>query len=141
MNAPVRSMKHIQELIQQKLQASPEKENLFVIDETLEDGFVQIPNKILRRKDISLQAKTIFAQLLSYAWNSAHCFPGQERMALDLGVTARTVRKYLQELKNAEVVTWKQRGTNKTNVYFILPHRSRLEGKGRSGPDRKGRSY
>ena len=67
--------------------------------------------------------------LLKYAWQNDYCFPGQERLAKDMGVTDRSVRTYLQELQAQRFITIKQRGLGKPNLYELnlLP----------SGADRK----
>jgi len=44
-------------------------------------GFTQLPNFILRNSEISANAKTAYALLLSFAWHNNLCFPGQERLA------------------------------------------------------------
>lgn len=92
-----------------------------ILDPLLSQGFTPIPNIILRSPKISMQNKALYALLLSYAWFDAHCFPGQERVAKDLGVTDRTVRTLLKELKEHGLIDWTQRGLNKSNIYYILP--------------------
>ena len=70
--------------------------------------------------------------LLKYAWQDNFCFPGQERLAKDMGVTDRSVRTYLQELEKADFVAIKQRGLGKVNLYEL-----NLRVKGASVADRK----
>lgn len=72
-------------------------------------GFTQVPNFILTKKDISVGAKLAYAILLKYAWNNDACFPGQVKLADDMGVTDRSVRTYLKELDAAELLEIKQR--------------------------------
>ena len=61
------------------------------------EGFTQVPNHILRSEKLSPGAKLAYAMLLSYAWNNESCFPGQERLGKDMGVTDRSVRTYTQD--------------------------------------------
>ena len=61
-------------------------------------GFTQVPNHVLVSARLSPGAKLTYAMLLKYAWQNDYCFPGQERLAKDMGVTDRSVRTYLQEL-------------------------------------------
>ena len=61
--------------------------------------------------------------LLSYAWEKDSCFPGQEKMAEDLGISRQVINGYLQELKTYEYVSWERRGLGKTNVYYILDYK------------------
>jgi hypothetical protein len=82
-------------------------------------GFTQVPNFILTKKDISVGAKLAYAMLLKYAWNNDACFPGQVRLAEDMGAAERSVRTYLKELETAELLEIKQRGLGKTNLYRL----------------------
>ena len=62
-------------------------------------GFTQVPNFLLKSKKLSSGDKMAFAMLLSYAWQNDFCFPGQERLADDLGLTDRSVRTNLKALE------------------------------------------
>ena len=68
---------------------------------------------------LSPGAKLTYAMLLKYAWQNDYCFPGQERLAKDMGVTDRSVRTYLQELEREQFITIKQRGLGKPNLYEL----------------------
>jgi hypothetical protein len=117
-----------------------EKHTIVVLNESLKKGFTQIPNYILRDHKLSFGARLVYAVLLSYAWQEDSCFPGQERIAEDLGTSDRSVRTYLSELKERGYIDWKQQGLNKTNVYYILdyqPLKSEVDRKQASGLDRK----
>ena len=82
-------------------------------------GFTQVPNHVLVSSKISPGAKLCYAMLLKYAWQNDFCFPGQERLARDMGVTDRSVRTYLQELQTEKFVVVKQRGLGKPNLYEL----------------------
>ena len=83
-------------------------------------GFTQVPNHVLVSNKLSPGAKLTYAMLLKYAWQNDFCFPGQERLAKDMGVTDRSVRTYLQELEGHKFVAIKQRGLGKPNLYELL---------------------
>lgn len=104
-----------------------EKNTVVVQDAALKTGFVQLPNFILIDKDLSAYAKLSYALLLSYAWQKDSCFPGQERMAADLGVSDRYLRQALKELQDHNYIRVERRGLNKTNVYTILSIQERWE--------------
>ena len=95
-------------------------------------GFTQVPNHILYNGKLSPGAKLTYAMLLKYAWQNDYCFPGQETLAKDMGVSDRSVRTYLQELEKADFVTIKQRGLGKVNLYEL-----NLTVSGPSAADRK----
>lgn len=82
-------------------------------------GFTQVPNFILTKKELSVGAKLAYAMLLKYAWGDQACFPGQTRLAEDMGAAERSVRTYLKELETAEFLEVHQRGLGKTNLYRL----------------------
>jgi biotin operon repressor len=82
-------------------------------------GFTQVPNFLLKSKKLSSGDKLAFAMLLSYAWQNDFCFPGQQRLAQDMGVTERSVRTHVKALAAEGVLTIKQRGQGKTNIYEL----------------------
>ena len=82
-------------------------------------GFTQVPNHVLVSNKLSPGSKLTYAMLLKYAWQNDFCFPGQERLAKDMGVTDRSVRTYLQELETQRFVNIKQRGLGKPNLYEL----------------------
>jgi DNA-binding transcriptional ArsR family regulator len=88
-------------------------------DAATRGGFTQVPNFILKSKKLSAGDKMTFAMLLSYAWQNDYCFPGQERLAQDLGLTDRSVRTHLKSLARVGLLTVKRRGQGKTNIYEL----------------------
>lgn len=108
-------------------------------DPVARDGFTQVPNFILRDGNVSLGAKVAYAMFLSYAWNNDSCFPGQERLAQDMGMSRTRVTEFIGELEKAGFVSIQRRGQGKTNVYSIhfkvtarLPDVGRPTSRGRS---------
>lgn len=88
-------------------------------DPVTRHGFTQVPNFILTKKEISVGAKLAYAMLLKYAWQDDACFPGQVKLADDMGATDRSVRTYLKELESADLLEITQRGLGKTNLYRL----------------------
>lgn len=82
-------------------------------------GFTQVPNFILTKKDVSVGAKLAYAMLLKYAWDNEACFPGQLKLAEDMGAGERSIRTYLKELETAGILEIEQRGLGKTNLYRL----------------------
>jgi hypothetical protein len=112
------------------------EKTLIIKDSTLKNGFTSVPNIVLT-SNISFGAKVIYALLLMFAWQNKETFPGQSRLAQAAGCTERTVRTYLSELKKIGLITWKQRGLTKTNIYYINELSSFSDRKDPSGQDRK----
>jgi DNA-binding MarR family transcriptional regulator len=88
-------------------------------DALSQKGFTQVPNALLRHKSISPGAKLVYTMLLSYAWQNDFCFPGQETLAKDMGVTSRSVRTYLKELEGKKFLTIQQQGQGRVNIYHL----------------------
>jgi biotin operon repressor len=82
-------------------------------------GFTQVPNFLLKSKKLSAGDKLAFAMLLSYAWQNDFCFPGQMRLAEDMGITDRSVRTHLKALEINGLLIIRQRGQGKTNLYEL----------------------
>jgi biotin operon repressor len=105
----------------------PDDGRIYIEDETLRSGFTQIPNAILRRPNLSTGAKLTYMVLLSYAWQKDNCYPGQDTLAADMGVSNRSVITYLQQLQEAGLLYVKRRGLGKTNLYFLPRFNARGE--------------
>ncbi len=101
-----------------------EKRSLIFRNPNLAHGFTQIPNVILKDATLSANAVRLYILLLSYAWQEKECFPGQDRLAADMGCNRTTINRNLSELKKRKLITWERRGLCKCNIYYI----ERLEG-------------
>lgn len=82
-------------------------------------GFTQVPNAVLKHKQISAGAKLAYTMLLSYAWHNDYCFPGQARLATDMGVGRTTANAYIKELSTKGFIKVKRRGQGATNIYEV----------------------
>jgi DNA-binding MarR family transcriptional regulator len=82
-------------------------------------GFTQVPNFLLKSDELSSGDKLAFAMLLSYAWQNDFCFPGQGRLAKDLGLSDRSVRTNLKSLERNGLLRIRRRGQGRTNVYEL----------------------
>jgi biotin operon repressor len=82
-------------------------------------GFTQVPNFLLKDPKVSANAKVVYSMLLSYAWNNDKVFPGQERLAEEIGSTRSTVNRGIGELEESGWLTIQRRGQGKTNLYVL----------------------
>jgi DNA-binding transcriptional ArsR family regulator len=82
-------------------------------------GWTGVPNFILESKELSVGAKLTYAILLKYAREMDECFPGQKRLAEDIGNSERSVRSWLKELERVGLVSIKQRGQGRPNLYTV----------------------
>ncbi len=108
------TMQHIRDIIQEK--------NIILTgaDVLSHKGFTQVPNHVLESEKISPGAKLTYAMLLKYAWQNDFCFPGQDRLAKDMGVSLRSTNAYIQELEKNTFIHIKRRGQGKPNLYELL---------------------
>jgi hypothetical protein len=111
MNSP--RERHISDILRER--------NIEIVgaDPVTRHGFTQVPNFILTKKELSVGAKLAYAMLLKYAWGDDACFPGQLKLAGDMGAGERSVRTYLKELEAAGILEITQRGLGKTNLYKL----------------------
>src|SRR5208337_1857394 len=107
------------EPINGRLQEIARNIELVGADPVTRHGFTQVPNFILTKKELSVGAKLAYAMLLKYAWGDQACFPGQLKLAEDMGAGERSVRTYLKELETVGILEIKQRGLGKTNLYRL----------------------
>src|SRR5436190_10358729 len=82
-------------------------------------GFTQVPNSVLKSDKLSPGAKLAYTMLLSYAWQNDSCFPGQERLAKDMGSGVRSIVRYIQELERTSFVKITKRGLGRPNLYEL----------------------
>jgi hypothetical protein len=83
-------------------------------------GFTMVPNFALKSTAISPGAKLAYSLLLHYAWQNDYCFPGQDRLAADMGVVKRSIVSYLQELERSGFIVVERRGQGKSNIYELI---------------------
>jgi helix-turn-helix protein len=85
-----------------------------------------IPLAILGSTDLSLGAKLTYGLLARYAGKTGECFPCEETLAANLGVSPRQIRRYIRELQTRQFLcSERKRVRNRrkaSNVYTFLWH-------------------
>jgi len=81
-----------------------------------------IPNWLLRRREVSQGAKLAYARLAQYAGKDGECFPKQETLGAELGVTERTANEYVRKLVKFRLIEMDRPGLRMSNRYFFLDH-------------------
>ncbi len=102
-------------------------EQIIIESEMLRAGFAALPYLVLRDISLSLGARLSYAVLLSYAWQQGATFAGQVKMAKDMGISERHLRRFLQELEEKGYIRIKRQGLNKPNLYYILDVKTKLK--------------
>ena len=90
-------------------------------DPTMGAGWTAVPNVVLKHPHLAPAAKALYALILSYAWRQDRAWPGQARLAEDLGASERSIRSWLAELQAHGLLTITRRGRNLSNVYWLEP--------------------
>ena len=74
---------------------------------------------VLTDERLSIGAKLTYAMFLHYAWHKDSCFPGQDRLAVDIGMSRPRVTEFVRELERVGLVEITRCGQGKTNLYKI----------------------
>lgn len=106
-------MEHIGQILRER------NIELDTLDPVTRGGFTQVPNFILKDAALSIGAKVTYAMFLSYAWHNDSCFPGQERLAEDMGMSVSRVNAFIKALESSGLIEINRRGQGKTNLYKI----------------------
>lgn len=102
-------------------------DQIIIENEMLRAGFAAVPYVVLRDAGLCVGARLAYAILLMYAWQDGACFPGQEKMAADMDVSERQLRRYLEDLETAGYIRIKQQGLNRPNLYTIVDIKTKLK--------------
>ncbi len=95
-------------------------ERIIVENEMLRAGFAAFPYLVMKDKTLSIGARMTYAFLLMYAWQDERCFAGQKKMAEDMGVSTRQLRRYLTDLREAGYVKIERKDKRFNNTYVLL---------------------
>lgn len=74
---------------------------------------------MLYARNLSRDAKLLYAVLLGYAWQEQRCFPGYQRLCADLDASENTVRTWMRELEDSHLISQCRRGQGRTNLYIF----------------------
>jgi hypothetical protein len=81
-----------------------------------------IPNWLIGRSELSPGAKLTYARLVQYAGKSGRCFPRQETLGEELGVSKRHCGRYISELVRCGLIESKRTGNKSANEYVFPRH-------------------
>lgn len=84
--------------------------------------FAPLPNWLLKRKEISLGAKAVYARLLQYKGKNDYAYPKRQTLSEELGIQIRVVDRFINELTNNNLIVVKHVGCNRPNEYSFPTH-------------------
>ena len=74
--------------------------------------------------ELSHRARTVYMYLKDRANNKGQCWPGIKTIAVDLDLSTSTVRRALDDLSKAGLVSkthrWRENGSYSSNLYQLL---------------------
>jgi len=73
-------------------------------DPVARGGFTQVPNFILKHGELSLRAKSPTPCFFITPGTMTVAFPGQERLANDMGMSQSRVSEFIKELQGADLI-------------------------------------
>ncbi len=83
------------------------------------DGWVQVANAFIDERPLDNE-RLAHIIVMSYAWDEEACHPYQEELAARLGVSVRTIKRRVGELRAAALVTVERGGgQDHPNVYHL----------------------
>jgi Helix-turn-helix domain len=87
---------------------------------------IWVPESLLKCAGISTSAKVLYGRLARFAGVDGCCFPSQETLARELGMTVRQVQRLLAQLCAAgflrKVAQYRPNGSQTANAYVFLYH-------------------
>lgn len=85
-------------------------------------GYGLVYQSVLRRKDISPEAKAIYAYLCSFADKNGMCFPSVSTMIQDLNMLKDRFYRHMGQLVDVGIVTKERhtgQGSSRGNAYKV----------------------
>ena len=74
--------------------------------------------------DLDHRAKTVYMYLKDHADSEGKCWPGIRTIAAELGISRSTVKRALNDLCKAEIISkehrWRKNGSLSSNLYRLL---------------------
>lgn len=95
-------------------------DQIIIQNQMLKAGFASLPYMVMRDTGLSLGARLTYAFLLMYAWQEGSTFAGQVKMAADMGISERHLRRYLTELKDQGYIAIERQDKRYNNTYVLL---------------------
>lgn len=88
-------------------------------DPSYNNDFTQVPDRVMRARNLCVRDKMVFFCLLMYRRQNSKCFPGQKRMLWELGIGKDMLNRSLHRLQKVRLMTIKRRGLGLTNLYIF----------------------
>ena len=86
------------------------------------ENTTQVPNSLITYNQVSSKARLLWIELWKYCWGKDNnkAWPGMDTIAEEFGASENTVRKYIKELEDENLLKIERPGLGKTNRYYML---------------------
>ena len=78
--------------------------------------------------DLDHRAKAVYMYLKDHADSEGKCWPGIRTIATELGISRSTVKRALNDLCKAEIISkehrWRENGSLSSNLYRLLERKN-----------------
>lgn len=81
-----------------------------------------IPNWLDERTEVSSNAKRVYAKLCQHAGRNGRCYPKQETIGRELGLSRKTVSTATSELIEHCLISRNKQGLGMPNTYTFYEH-------------------
>jgi len=78
---------------------------LNMIQRNVELGYGTVTKEAMQDRELTIEAKAIYAYFCSYAGGKDEAYPSMKKIAYDLCVTEKTARKHIKILVDREYIT------------------------------------
>jgi DNA-binding transcriptional ArsR family regulator len=92
-----------------------------ILDRSEQLGYTVVPNVLLHYPGLSPSARLLLIMLRHYAHQSEEAWPGQKRLADDLGLSESTIRRAVRELEERALIETRRRGMGQSLLYRLMP--------------------
>jgi len=89
-------------------------------DPVAHTGLLKFQTSSLKNPNLTVGAKVVYAMFISYAWHNDACFPGQDRLATDIGMTQPRIAQLISELQEAGLISIERRGQGKNQTIYTI---------------------
>jgi Helix-turn-helix domain len=88
-------------------------------------GYTMVENSVLRRADLSREARLLYCILKSYAWQDESCWPSQKTLAEDMDFEDRaSIWRYTKELVKAGLVEAVRQGRGQDGLARLVERKN-----------------
>lgn len=116
-----------------------EQKSLFKVRDKRKDSRYYIDNEFLNgyAKQVGWEGQVVYHALCRHAKNET-CFPKQDHLAIELGVSIASIKRGVKALKEYNLIGVERRGKKQSNIYTLL---DRSEWKPVSNWSNQGKEY